>query len=128
MPCDVTMERPHTWVVLIPLQHNVCWVCNSTSIRYLLNIPSLRIAWIPDGAVPNPPARGQDLEVVAVYMHWVGCQELIIHDQTDGTGIALIVDVPHSFKLFVALSDSEQDWCVVVAFEGNTVHFPFGHT
>lgn len=99
------MERPDAWIILIPLQHDICRIRYGAAVRDLLYIPSLRISWVCDGTIPCPYASGQDLEVMTVQVHWVVCKELVVDDHANGRGIALVVDVPHLLKVIMTLSN-----------------------
>lgn len=65
VPCDVAMERPHTWIVRHELNDNVA---RGTCHRTLddLHITSLRVGLMDNGAIPCADTFGQHVEIVTV--------------------------------------------------------------
>ena len=86
MPRDMAMERPDAGVIRIIRQHDVARLLDGDGLvvavddldcfggGHDLHVAALRVADVlgGDGSVPCAVALGQDPEVVAVEMHWVG--------------------------------------------------------
>ena len=109
MPRDMAMERPDAGIVLIPLQHDIRRLLDGAATRDLLHIPSLWIAWVGDCSIPCPSASGQDLEVMAVQVHWVVGKELVVDDHANRRSAALVEDVPLRLEGIVTLGNVKQD-------------------
>lgn len=70
VPCNVTMERPSTWVVAINLENEV-GVGASSRWKCARNDKSVSAGWIfgvLNGTVPFAGALGKDKHIVAVWM------------------------------------------------------------
>ena len=89
------MQRPHSWVIRIVLNHNVARH-RPVRVRRLqqLHISSLRILNVLDGAVPGAGALGKHIKVVAVKMHRMRSREVISNDDAYRGISAEVVDVP----------------------------------
>lgn len=66
VPSDVAVERPDARVVGRELQDLIGWDAGGGARGEDLNIPSLRVGFVGDDAVPDPGAGGEDEEVVPV--------------------------------------------------------------
>ena len=81
VPSDMTVKRPDAWVVGIELDDNVAGV-GGAAAREDLHVATLRVGRVGDGSVPVSRALCQDLEVMAVEMHWVKCHKVVLDDYT----------------------------------------------
>ncbi len=93
MPRDMAMERPHARVVRDVLQHDIPRRGRRTRLHEL-DVATLRVGLVDDGAVPGADALGEDVEVVAVKMHGVRGAEFVLDDDADGAVGAKVVHVP----------------------------------
>ena len=59
-----------------------------------MHVSPLGVLNVLHRSVPLPNAFGEDVEVVAVKVHWVGCGEVVAEDDADGGIGAEVVDVP----------------------------------
>ena len=120
MPCDVAMEGPRAGVIRFVLHDNVCWIGRSPTLNQL-GITALGVRLIGDLAVPFSETFSKHVEVVAVQMHWVGCQECVVnHKAHRGVG-AKVVDGPFLGIGEVARVGKREDRVVVVGTEGHVV-------
>ncbi len=104
MPRPMTMQRPYSRIILLPLQHDITrrrgQRIRNRSIQRLLNnmrVPSLRVIGIGDVAVVVTVAFGEDEEIVSVEVHGVGGVEVgdvVAEDHADGGVGTEVVDVP----------------------------------
>ena len=120
VPCDVAVERPRAWVVREVLQDNVCRSVRSPALNQL-GITALGVGLVGDFAVPLSETFGEHVEVVAVQMHRVGCQELVVNHKAHGGVGAKVVDGPLFGIGEVARVGKREDWMVVVGTEGHVV-------
>lgn len=129
MPSDVAMQRPDTGVIGVVLNDQVSRLRNAIDdcggLQHL-DIASLGVLDVGDGAVPGANTLSEDVEVVPVEMHRVSGGDLVFHDDADGVVVAEVVDVPFGIVGVrdIAKVRQEQDWVIVVAAERHAVHFP----
>ena len=111
MPRNMAVERPHTRVVSVVLQHDIARRSSGTTLHNL-HVATLGIRLVDDFAVPGPDALRKDVEVMAVQMHGVGGRELILDNNSDGAVVAEIVDIPLGVVGVgeVALVRQDKDW------------------
>ena len=92
------MEGPGAWVIGVVLQNNVRRVRWGTTLEEL-GVTALRVFRVGDLAVPCPETLGEHVEVVAVQMHGMRCQELIVdYEANRGVG-AEVVDGPFGVRV-----------------------------
>lgn len=107
----MAMERPHTRVISVILQHDVPRR-TSRSRLHELHVATLSIRLVDDFAVPSPNALCKNVEVMAVEMHGVGSGELILDDNSDGAVGTKVVDIP--LRVIgvreIALVGQDKDW------------------
>ena len=85
------MERPGARVVRVVLQNNVRGVRGGTALHQLC-VAALRVLRVGDLAVPGSETLGENVEVVAVEVHGVGCEEFVVDYQAHGGVGAEVVD------------------------------------
>lgn len=87
------MEGPSAWIIRLVLQDNVSrFRHRATSDQ--LRIATLRVLRVGDDAVPFSGTLGEHVEVVAVKVHGMGCQECIVDHETHGGVGVEVVDIP----------------------------------
>ncbi len=98
MPRNVAMEGPGARVIGVVLQNNVRRVRWGTTLEEL-GVTALRVFRVGDLPVPCPETLGEHVEVVAVEMHRMGRQELIVdYEAHRGVG-AEVVDGPFGVRV-----------------------------
>ena len=126
VPCDVTMEGPHTWVVRDELDHNKA---RSGRVQRALNdlhITSLRVGLVDNGAVPCALALRQDVEVVTVQMHGMRRAAEVLHHEPNASIGPKVVDVPLRIIRIrgVPTIGKQKNGVVHVSPEAGAVHLP----
>ena len=120
VPCDVAMEGPRAGVICVVLQDNVCRPVWSPTLNQL-GITALGVRLVGDLAVPFSETFGEHVEVVAVQMHRVGCQEFVVNHKAHGGVGAKVVDSPDIGIGEVAGVGKREDRVVVVGTEAHVV-------
>ena len=120
VPCDVAMEGPRARVIREVLQDNVCRIVRSPTLNQL-GITALGVRLVSDLAVPFSETFSEHVEVVAVQMHRVGCQECVVDHKAHGGVGAKVVDSPVFGIGEVAGVGKRENWVVVVGTEGHVV-------
>ena len=72
------MERPNSGILCIKLKDQVPVPWQQ------LDIPTLRVLWIDNGAVPTPNSDTEDLHILTMEMHRMRNRELIVDDESNG--------------------------------------------
>ena len=65
MPRNMAMERPNTGIVRGPLNDHMARISVATTLEQV-DITTLRIERVSDGAIPRTGTFSQDLEIVTV--------------------------------------------------------------
>ena len=95
VPGDMAMEGPGAWVVGVVLQHNVRGGTVGLGALDKLGVAALGVGSVGNGlAVPFAVTFGEDVEIVAVQMHGVGGDEVVVDDEADGGVGAKVINVP----------------------------------
>lgn len=125
VPCDVAMERPHTWVVRDELNDNVARGAGHGALNQL-HITSLGVGLMDNGAVPCAHTFGQNVEIMTVQMHRMRGSALVFDDDSDARVGTKVVDVPLRIVGIRGISPvgEQEDWVVHVPAEGLVVHLP----
>ena len=92
----MTMENIDAWIIQENLKDSV-GLGSISGWRSLqeLHVTSHGVGWVGDGAIPCSETFGENLEFVAVQMHWVtDGNESVVYDDSKGVGLTKIVDVP----------------------------------
>ena len=83
MPRNVAVKRPHARVVGRDLEHDIRRPSRGR-LRQQLDVTTLRVRRVRDGAVPGAGADGLDEDVVAVEVHWVRGGDGVVDDEAVG--------------------------------------------
>ena len=118
MERNMAMERPCPGIISIVLDDHV------SKWREVLRISTLRVARSCDGAIPGSIAAGEDVEIVAVQVHWVRTRVVVVDVDADAAVCQEVYDIP--LRVIgvgvVLLLGEEQYGVVVIALEGVAVH------
>lgn len=134
VPCDVTMHRPDTGVVLVPLENDVAGSTIEQTGLHKLNVTTLCVVCVGDGAVPLTNAFSENMVIVAVKMlellsamkgytendrtyDGMWGEEMVLHNDSYGTVAAKVVDIPLIFESQVSVVHSRDKSMVVVSTE-----------
>ena len=80
MPRDVAMQEPGTWVVGLEADDGVTLAGQHRSVTTRW---AGEVERADQGRVEGTLALAEERKVVAVQMHWVGCEELVLDDEVD---------------------------------------------
>lgn len=83
VPGDVAMEGPRAWVVRVVLQDDVPGLAGCVGTLDQLRVATLRVLLVGDFTVPRSLTLCEHVEVVAVEMHGVGGNEIVVDYKAD---------------------------------------------
>lgn len=123
-PCDVAMERPHSWVVCDILKNKISAGLDK------LGVSPLRVLRVNDLAVPFTETLGKDEKVVAVEMHRMANRhpegDGVVQDDAHGTRLPKVVQVPWAGlrERCIASLRKQQRRVVIVSVVATIVQIP----